>query len=357
MSCRPSFADTEELKARHEKLTNNRLKRLKIATDEQVDKRMASTGYDARDSAEVDTLTAADKAGSQGDSLTISTSVDREYGANQHETIQQTNTLAASQNERPSYSHLLKPFQHVSLDRLPSDPLMYWHLTEEERGLLGELTSAYENTILHHIPTFRPHIILGVLTPAFVLNGCRSFAHSVVTFFKRVRDFRSLTLEDQMAVLQDSATVHMVLRSSANFVVETDMWIKDTGYMPVSHYLQAMPAHASTVRMLADLSASLKTILRNDAAAYALLHCVAAFDSRSAGVRDRQLVNALGEKYNTLLKHHLEAQFTYLYAADYLDALRQLLPHLKTVGDRHKYALEEYVDSIEPLMAELFNFH
>lgn len=218
MICRPSFADTEELKARHEKLTNNRLKRLKIATDEQVDKRMASTGYVARDSADVNTLAAADKADSQGDNLTISTSVDREYGANQHETIQQANSLAASQNERPSYSHLLKPFQHVSLDRLPSDPLMYWHLTEEERGLLGELTSAYENTILHHIPTFRPHIILGVLTPAFVLNGCRSFAHSVVTFFKRVRDFRSLTLEDQMAVLQDSATVHMVLRSSANFV-------------------------------------------------------------------------------------------------------------------------------------------
>lgn len=41
-----------------------------------------------------------------------------------------------------------KGFEPVPMIQLPSDPHMYWRLTEEERALLTHISATYQNTIL-----------------------------------------------------------------------------------------------------------------------------------------------------------------------------------------------------------------
>jgi hypothetical protein len=41
-----------------------------------------------------------------------------------------------------------RDFQHVSPEQLPSDPRMYWRLSNEDQTILAHITSLCQNTIM-----------------------------------------------------------------------------------------------------------------------------------------------------------------------------------------------------------------
>lgn len=100
-------------------------------------------------------------------------------------------------------------FQHVPRDLLPSDPHMYWRLSEEEKTLLTQLSSAYQDTILtlpERVPASELGCRLGNPPPPRTLENIFETAEKnvrqIVTFVQRLGDFQMLRQDDQIATLQ-----------------------------------------------------------------------------------------------------------------------------------------------------------
>ena len=103
-------------------------------------------------------------------------------------------------------SQMIRTFQHVPRDALPSDPYMYWRLSEEERCLLTQLSAAYQDTLLSVLKGSPPReaIKSQLITPELYLQECELEARSVINFSKRMEDFRQLRQDEQIALLKAS---------------------------------------------------------------------------------------------------------------------------------------------------------
>ncbi|KAL8624440.1 hypothetical protein ACOMHN_034688 [Nucella lapillus] len=244
-------------------------------------------------------------------------------------------------------------FQHVPRDALPSDPLKYWRLGEEERALLTELTLAYQQTVLRRSEC--PEDPNSTLDMGTVLGRCQRFAADIVNFVKRVPDFRQLCMQDQVAVLKGASWRTFLVKSSANFVVERNSWVKDHGYMSVDQFTQASPEHRDKILLMARYSAALKNILRNDPTTFAVLQVLVLFDPRDPNLRDRQLVSEKGDKYAVLLKRLLQSQWSYDYAGHYLNAVRGKVQEMAWVADSVHAMFRDWVHLMGPLMREVLN--
>ena len=96
-------------------------------------------------------------------------------------------------------------------------------------------------------------------------------------------------------MLKGNAMMCMMLKASAVFSEERDAWLKDFGAMPVETFVR-ITQHEDVVLRYASFSSTLKRILGNDYAAYALINCVVLFEPQAANVQDRQKVNVLQDK-------------------------------------------------------------
>ena len=100
----------------------------------------------------------------------------------------------------------------------------------------------------------------------------------------------------------------------------------------------------------------LKAVAKNEVAVYALLHCLVLFDPCQTSVEDRQLVNALRDKYVILLKHYLESQYSYLHANRYFSVLVDILVQVRQLGQQGRAFYTQIAEGVfKPLSAEIFS--
>ncbi|KAK7109868.1 vitamin D3 receptor B-like isoform X3 [Littorina saxatilis] len=251
-----------------------------------------------------------------------------------------------------------KGFEPVPAGQLPSDPHMYWRLTEDERALLTQITATYQNTILR-LPqqggaSERTERAVNSITLEDLLGRCDVCANNVVKLMKGLSDYRTLQVEDQLAALKACAMRTLILKGAACFVVERDAWIKAYGELPVSLFVR-VTGHEKLILQHAAFCKSLKTLLKNDVTMYALLQCVVLFDPRQPNIADRQLVNTLRDKYLQLLKHYLESQVSYEHAEDYMEHLKDKLAELTVLGQKMTNMFKEWTGLIQPLMIEVLS--
>lgn len=243
-------------------------------------------------------------------------------------------------------------FQHIPHEELSSDPHKYWRLSDEERALLTDITVAYQQTVLklpEHMDCTR------CVNVESILYRCQRFATDIVNFVKRVPDFRVLRMQDQVAVLKGASWRTFLVKSSANFVVERNAWIKDNGYLSVEQFMEASPDHREKILLLAKYSAALKHIIRNDPTTFAVLQVLVLFDPRDPNLGNRQLVSENADKYALLLKHLLQSQWSYDYAGYYLNAVRVKVQEMAWVADSIQVMFMDWVHLLEPLMREVLN--
>ncbi|KAK7508621.1 hypothetical protein BaRGS_00000187, partial [Batillaria attramentaria] len=152
-------------------------------------------------------------------------------------------------------------FEPVLAHQLPSDPHMYWRLTEDERALLTQISATYQNTILR-LPqqggaSERTERAVNSITLEDLLGRCDVCANNVVKLMKGLADYRKLQVEDQLAALKACAMRTLILKGAACFVVERDAWIKAYGELPVSLFVR-VTGHEKLIRQHAEFCRSLK---------------------------------------------------------------------------------------------------
>jgi nuclear receptor subfamily 1 group I len=80
------------------------------------------------------------------------------------------------------------------------------------------------------------------------------------------------------------------------------------------------------------------------------------FSPDGHGLVDRELMSNLQDKYVSLLKHYLEAKFSFEFAQEYFVAILSMQAELKALSDQHsRILLQVNPSQIEPLMLEVLN--
>ncbi|KAL8609037.1 hypothetical protein ACOMHN_065263 [Nucella lapillus] len=236
-------------------------------------------------------------------------------------------------------------FKHVSREDLPSDPYMYWRLSEEERSLLTQLSAAYQDTVLTVLQGKPPRENIHGLTHEIYLHECEREASQAVSFAKRMEDFRQLRLDEQIALLKASTCQVLGIRSCALYIAEKDAWLTSEGYFTLTECLQLFPDHPQTTAFV-NFCRIIKSIVKNDVTLYALLHCLVLFDPSDERIIDRQLINSIRDKYIILLRHYLESLYSYLHSDRYMMALQENIIWHRSLCLEGKPLIKKFFPSI-----------
>ena len=216
--------------------------------------------------------------------------------------------------------------QMLTQDKLPSDPQMYRRLSEDERMLLALLSAMYEDTVLASLRDSRSSTVLDSSNYNICdfLADCDVQVRLAVNFVNRLEDFQKLDLDDRIACFKVSISVVMAVRNAYIFVSERNSWLMMKGEMSYELCKILFPTH-SHLDWGTEKCRELKQIARNDINIYALLHCILLFDPSDEKISNRQLVSSMRDKYVVLLRHYLEATFSFKYSEDYFRELQNMM--------------------------------
>ena len=221
----------------------------------------------------------------------------------------------------------------LTRDQLPSDPHMYWRLSEEERMLLTLMSSAYEDTVLVSLRERQGSVTLEASTYTLVdfLADCDSQVRHSVDFAKRREDFQQLDCDDRIACFRASIGPTMAVRNGFIYVAERDSWLMLRGELPLDLYVRLFPYNPYLMWGV-ELCRDLKALARTDVTIYALLHCILLFNPCNDKVSARQQVSAMRDKYVILLRHYLQATFSFAYAEDYVRVLQDHIVEIRELN-------------------------
>ena len=177
--------------------------------------------------------------------------------------------------------------------------------------------------------------------------------HLCVAFAKGVPEFRRLGQGEQISMLKASALACYAIAASAAFLPERDAWLVQLGLMSREQFPPNMYSPEFLVDA-ADFCRRLKAVATNQVTVYALLHCITLFDPGNIATGDRQVLNGVRDGFVILLKHYLEAEYSYLHADRYFSCLMDSLVHGRALGQRGKPYTLSAGHAFKPLSAEVF---
>ncbi|KAK7109865.1 nuclear hormone receptor family member nhr-8-like isoform X2 [Littorina saxatilis] len=276
----------------------------------------------------------------------------------QHPTPTSTPRKATSVNKKTEAD-----FQHVPRDILPSDPHMYWRLSEEEKTLLTQLSSAYQDTIMtlpERVPCEGGLLLeqtgehRSIKSLESIFESSEKNTKQLINFVQRLGDFHLLREDDKIAVLQASGMRSVILRWTALYVVERNTWLTRFGECDV-RTASIIFGHEDVMQEMAAFCRSTKMILKNDVTLFVLMHCLILFDPREINLVDRQLIGTFRDKYIILLKHYLESEYSFLYTERYLRAVLDKTVDIREVAEKSLGIMREFKEYIPPLMKQVLN--
>ncbi|KAK7486209.1 hypothetical protein BaRGS_00022532 [Batillaria attramentaria] len=252
-----------------------------------------------------------------------------------------------------------RDFQHVAREELPWDMKLYWPLTNDERQLLTQLSSAYQDMMMAMVSpehAERPRIRAGqAITVEDLLFTLEQSLRKCVHFSKAIPEFHRLRKADQISTLKASAMQLSSIRATAFFLPERNLWRNNLlGDVSVQDVLDHC-SHHPCVSEFAQFCKSLKSVAKTNCTVYALMHTLALFDARDDKLEERVLVNTLKDRYLILLKHHLESEFSFLHADRYLNELMEILVDVRQLGQTMMEFYRQYSHMFKPLLTEIFS--
>ena len=263
-------------------------------------------------------------------------------------------SLSEALTQAPSWkdSYLLETPQMLGAVMPEKDPNLYRTLVPAEIVLFEELKKSYSSTIGEMIPNVTEN---SYSSANDLVNQSEVAVRRLIKFIKRMQDFQQLSQEDQIAALKASVLNSLLLRSAFFYSIEDDAWVTPTGTIPTS-ILKSTTGFGEIHDLHTEYCRTLKEITANDYGLFALLQIIVVFDPDGDEVRNKEMISNIQDKYLVLLKHYLEAEFSFTKGQEYFATLMQKIADMKQLNDCHtKILLQVNPCDIEPLMLEILN--
>lgn len=246
----------------------------------------------------------------------------------------------------------IKPVDEL---KLPSDPDLYRTLSTEDQSTISDLTENYQTTLGEVITDKKVTDENGYESVNDLVNNSEIAVRRLITFVKKLVDFRLLCQADQIAALKACILNTLLLRSVTFYHVEKDAWITPTGVIPTNilknatGFIELHDSHTKYCR-------SLKSVVKDDVIIMCMLQVIVIFNPDGQNIVSRSIVSDIQDKYIILLKHYMESIWTFEFARDYYPFVLQKISELKGLSEEHaSVLLQVNPNKIEPLMLEVLN--
>ena len=231
---------------------------------------------------------------------------------------------------------------------------VYRSLTSAENNAILELQQIYD---LSFTVDLEPLIHIKQLDPSLnqLVNQSSITVLRLIKFAKRLEAFSALSQHCQIGILKGVWLNHLLLRSVSLYDTERDVWVTPRGDIPTeilknaTGYVQLHDDHVKYCK-------SFKAIIGEDLTIVILLLLTLLFSPDGPHVIEHQLVSDTQDKYLTLLKHYLEAKYSFSNANTMFTQLMAKLQELRQLAEVHgKYLLDLNPNDIEPIMLEILD--
>ena len=266
-------------------------------------------------------------------------------------------TLTASQVNTCNLLTLLSargPSITTDLQQAMTDQNFLRKLTQEETSILSELQQVYE---LSFIVDLEPLVHIKHVDPTInqLVNQSSITVLRIIKFAKRLEEFTKLPQECQIGILKWTWIHILLLRSVSLYDTMRDVWVTPKGEIP-SKILKNATGFVQLHEEHVTFSKSFKAIIEEDLPIVIILLAVVLFSPEGPHVTYRDVVSNIQDKYLLLLKHYLEARYSYQKAAEMYPQLMYKIKELKELGEGHgKYLLHIDPTEIEPIMLEILD--
>ena len=248
----------------------------------------------------------------------------------------------------------------VSLLKIQSSqtPLEYTDclrvLTPVEENLLQELIQVYD---LSFTVDLEPLVHIKQLDPSLsqLVNQSSITVLRLIKFAKRLEEFAHLDQQCQIGILKGCWIHIILLRSVSVYDCARDVWATPRGDIPTeilknaTGFVQLHDDHVQYCK-------SIKSIIGDDLAIVIILLVIVLFSPEGPHVIARELVSNIQDRYLILLKHYLEAKYSYAHSAEMFPQLMSKVKELKEFAEVHGRCLVDINPSeIEPIMLEILD--
>ena len=240
----------------------------------------------------------------------------------------------------------------------PEDRSLYRILDEEEKSLISELAVSYESVMCSYVDEKEdPNSESTYTDTNSMVNQCASAVVRLIKFSKTLFDFKTLAKEDQISTLKMCVVSSLLLRSVSFYDEINDGFRTPTGVIRTSVLKQAVGDPTYHDAYIA-YCISLKSLVKDDYTILSIMETLLIFNAEAPDLMNRSSVSQLQDKYMLILKHQLEATYSYLHATKVMACILQKITELQVVADKHSEMLLQ-VDpkKIEPLLLEVLSIN
>ncbi|XP_013392881.1 nuclear hormone receptor HR96 isoform X2 [Lingula anatina] len=226
-------------------------------------------------------------------------------------------------------------------------------LTDEELLLITSLQNLYSATLGYVVD----EAVSQRNSLSNLVNMTGNIVRKLIKFAKKLQDFMSLSQDLQIVLLKGATMNCILLRSAAYYDVDKDAWITPHGEIPTL-ILKNVTSH-TMMPLYEDhlyICRRLKEAAGNDVNLFVLLHVLSVFSPEYANVARRALISNIQDRYCVLMKHYIEATYSYSQAVSLYPTLLQRLSEIKQYSEKHgKILLHVNTSEIEPILLEIFD--
>lgn len=330
--CIKFFPDDSERKARMQKVIENRIKKRKVEESETVIKEEAQELLP--DQSDASTLEPKSESSDITSSLLWSLTND------------------SQDIESAKSSKFISNFHN---DCQSKDPSTHRVLSLPEYILFEELGEAYSTSLGELLADRRHSAESNYKDCNDLINNSAITVLRLITFIKRLDDFKHLSTDEKIAALKASILSSILLRSACFYNPDNDAWMTGSGEICTSILLKST-GYKDLHKLHTNFCRSIKRLIGDNHVLFGLVQVLCIFNPACEEHMDKKKISDIQDKYIILLKHYLEWHFSYVSSRKLFCCVIQLLLELKEVSDAHNaIILQANLQDIEPLMLEVLD--
>ena len=225
-------------------------------------------------------------------------------------------------------------------------------LTDEEKSLIDLLGKRFNSALKASFAAEVPSSMVEMQD--FYNTFASGYAKKVINLIKSVEDFSQLDMEVKVNCLKGSIQCCMVLLLAYNFDKEENCFIVNDIKVRLEDLKNAFMLHKDSTEILINLVMSMQNALFKDPCVMAMFSVVLVFSPFWDNLVQRRHLSNIQNRYLILLKHYLEAYYSYGKGKEYFTLILQKLNSLRELKNLRQGITDGLQDKLSAFAKEIW---
>ncbi|KAL3315972.1 receptor [Cichlidogyrus casuarinus] len=193
-------------------------------------------------------------------------------------------------------------------------------------------------------------------TLSSLVNSSGFMVKKLIYFAKRLADFSILDQDSQVSLLKGVFLATIFIISAAHYDSEKDAWVTPNGEVQTKILKVATGEESNLYQEHAKFCREFRLIMNIDRNLVSLVQVLCLFCADRSGLKNRQWVWSVHDRFVLLMKHYLEAKHGFEKSRQILAQVMSTLADLEQILKVHGHMLGHVDPSkVDPLILEVFD--